>query len=333
MRSSRRLVPLVLLFLLAAPTLSAQAVLGQIRLTGSVKAEDGRPIAGAKVVIRWLQSERTSGRISPKPVTTPETSVFETKTDKKGFWSYAGLTAGLWQVTASADGYNSAFRTCKLLQLGDVPRVELVLDKLAVGGSETLAPGLLESADEFAIKKDYDAAIALYRQYLELDPEAVMVASAIGDCLLDKGDLDAAQAQFQSVADKTSKDPRDRPLTARALARLGECHIRRGEKDAAVKCWRSSLALLPLDPEVPFNLAEVLFADRKLEEAARYYRIAAELGTGWSDPHYKLGLVYMGQEKFDQARQAFRKAVELDPYSPIASRARDMLKELDRIKK
>jgi tetratricopeptide (TPR) repeat protein len=318
---------------LAGPALPGQAGLGQIRLTGSVKAEDGSPIAGAAVVIRWLQSERSTGRVSPKTAPTPETAVFETKTDKKGFWSYTGLTAGLWQVTASADGDNPAFRTCKLLQLGSVPRVELVLDKLAVGGSETLAPGLLASADELAFKKDYDAAIALYRQYLELDPEAIMVGSAIGDCLMEKGDLEAALALFQAVADRTSKDPREAPLAARALARLGECRMKRREKTQAEKCWRSSLVLVPLDPEVPFNLAELLFADRKLEEAGRYYRIATELGPGWPDAYYKLGLVEMAQERFDQARKAFRKAVELDPLSPLAAEARGMLAELDRAKK
>jgi tetratricopeptide (TPR) repeat protein len=333
MRSMRSLVPFALFLLLAAAALLGQAGLGQIRLTGQVKADDGNPIKGAQVVIRWLQSERTSGRIFPKPNPRPETAVFETRTDKKGFWSYTGLTSGLWLVTASADGYNSAFRTCKLLKAGDIPRVELVLDKLAVGGSDTLAPGLLESADELAFKKDFEGAIALYRQYLDLDPEAIMVASAIGDCLMDEGDLEAALAQFQAVADKTAKDPRERPLAARALARLGECRMRRGETDEAVQCWRSSLSLLPLDPEVPFNLAEVLFADRKLEEAARYYRIAAELGPGWADPYYKLGLVEMARERFDRARKAFRQAAAIDPYSRIAAQARDMLKELDRIKK
>jgi len=333
MRPVRIFGTLVLSLVLATALAPAQADLGRIRLTGTVKAEDGSPIAGAKVVLRFLESERAVSRTSPRTLSNPETAAFETATNKKGLWTYAGLAAGRWEITATADGYNSALRTCKVLELADAPRVDLVLEKLAKGASATLAPGLLESADDLAFKKDYDGAIALYRQYLEIDPDAVMVLSAIGDCLLDKGDLEAALAQFQTVIDRTSKDPRETPLAARALARLGECHMKRGDKDEAVKSWRSSLALLPLDAEVPFNLAEVLFADRKLDQAGRYYRIAAELSPGWADPHYKLGLVYMGLEDFDRARQSFRKVVELDPYTPLAYQARDMLKGLDRIKK
>jgi len=333
MRPIRSFGSLVLGLFLAAALASAQASLGKVRLTGTVKAGDGSPIAGAKVVLRVLAAARPLRGVDPRTLPSQESAVFEIRTNRKGDWSHAGLAAGLWEIEASADGFNSVFRTCKVLELADTPRVDLVLEKLPKAGSYTLAPGLLESANELARTKEYDAAILLYRQYLELDPEAITVMSAIGDCLMDMGDLEAALAQFHAVVKKTSADPREKLLTARALARIGECHIIRGDRTEADKAWRSALTLLPHDPEVPFNLAELMRVERKLEEAGRYYRIASELAPGWGEPHYRLGLIYLGLDKFDLARQSFQKVIEIDPYAPLAFQARDMLKGLDLITK
>ncbi len=333
MRCGRRLSPFVLALVLGGLAFSGQAGLGKARLTGIVKDDDGRPVASAKVVLTFLESERAGGRVAQTPATSRESATFETKTNKRGTWNYVGLAAGTWLVTASAEGYGSASRTCKILQLQDNPRVALVLEKLEQSESNTLAPGLLEKADDLAFRRDFDGAIALYRQYLGQDPEAIMVILAVGDCLMAKGELEAALGQFQVVVDKTSADPRDKPLTARALARMGECSIKKGDTATAVKFWKSSVVLSPLDAEVPFNLGEVLFAEKKLDEAARYYRISAELAPGWCDPFYKLGLVYLSQESYDKARASFRKVVELEPYSPLAFKAREMLKDLDRLKR
>jgi tetratricopeptide (TPR) repeat protein len=331
----RPFVPFAWFFALSLTVMSfsGQAGLGKARLAGTVKADDGGPLGGAKVVLRLLAQDRPVSRVSPATVSTGESAVFETKTNKKGVWNYVGLAAGTWEITASAEGYHSAFRTCKILQLQENPRIELVLEKIALSGSETLGPGLLEKADALAFKKDHDGAIALYRKYLEIDPEAIMVVSAIGDCLLDKGDWRAALAQFQAFVDRTAVDPRNTPLTARALARIGECHMKAGDKRAAARYWRESVTLSPLDAEVPFNLAELLFAEGNSDEAARFYRVAAELSPGWNEPPWKLGLVHIGQKKYDLARASFRKVFELDPYSQLAAQARDMIKELDKIAK
>jgi tetratricopeptide (TPR) repeat protein len=84
---------------------------------------------------------------------------------------------------------------------------------------------------------------------------------------------------------------------------------------------------------VPFHLGEVLFADRSPEEAARYYRISAEIEPSWGDPHYKLGLIYLSQEKYDLTRVSFQKLIELEPNSPLANKARGLLKDFDKFKK
>jgi tetratricopeptide (TPR) repeat protein len=332
LRAGRKLGSFVLALALWGVSLAGQAGLGKGRLTGFVKTEDGRPIASAKVVLRFLESEKLSSRGNVTRATSRESAVFETKTNKKGSWNYNGLAAGTWEITASAEGFHSASRECRIYQLQDNPRVELVLEELEKG-TNTLAPGLLERADGLAILQKYDEAMALYRQYLEQDPEAVMVMLAIADCLMEKGDLEEAVKHYQIFVDKTSADPRDKALTARAMARMGECFLKQGDRLSAVKYWKASVVLSPIDAEVPFNLGEVLFAERNLEEAARYYRISAEISPGWGEPYYKLGLIYMSQEKYDLARKSFQKLIEIEPYSALTDKAKGILKELDRLKK
>ena len=329
MRNIRWLVlfGLALVLALAVPVVvSDQGGLGKAHLIGVVRTADGKPVASAKVVLRLLKSGKTE-------IPAEEAAVFETQTNKKGLWNYVGLAAGTWEVTASAEGYHPASRTCRILELQENPKIELVLEKLDGEGSETESRRLLEKADELFFKKDYDGALAIYRQYLEADPGALMVISAIGDCLMEKRDLQSAIAQYQIVVDQTSPDPREAPLTAKALDRIGECYMKAGDRARAVDYWKSSLDMSPVDAEVPFNLGEVLFSERRYEEAARYYLVATELSPGWNEPHFKLGLVYMGLGEFEKARASLRKAAELDPYAPLAYQARDMLKELDKIKK
>jgi len=318
---------LALILALAVPVVvSGQAGLGKAYLIGVVKADDGQPLASAKVVLRLLKSGKDE-------VPAEEAAVFETKTNKKGLWNYVGMAAGTWEITVSAEGYNPASRTCSVLELQANPKIELTLEKLERARSEAPPPGWLEKADELFFKKDYDGALALYRQYLERDPGALMVISAVGDCLMEKSDFQGALAQYQIVVDKTSPDPRNAPLTAKALDRIGECYMKAGDRARAVEYWKSSLAMSSFDAEVPFNIGEVLFSERKFEEAAHYYRAATEISPDWNEPYFKLGLVSMGLGEFDKARASFRKVAELDPYAPLAYQARDMLKELDKIKK
>ena len=103
----------------------------------------------------------------------------------------------------------------------------------------------------------------------------------IGDCLIDLGDLEAALAQFHAVVKKTSADPREKLLTARALARIGECHIIRGDRTEADKAWRSALTILPHDPEVPFNLAGTCAWNERTRKRAVITRIASKFAPGW----------------------------------------------------
>ena len=330
MRSGRRISLSLLATALIAAFAHGQAGLGKGRLSGIVKTVEGQPIAGATVVLRFLESERLMGRGAAAKAKSQESAVFETTTDQKGMWSYAGLATGTWEITASARGHHSASRLCDVRQLERNPKVELRLERIE-GGTEGIAPDLLEKADELAYRKRYGEAIVLYRQYLEKDPEAVMVMLALADCVMEGGDSEGAIKDFQSVVEKTSTNPADKQINAQAVARIGECYFRRGDHPKAIKHWQQSVEVSPTNEQVAYNLAEVLFAEHRADEAARYYDLAAEISPQWGDPHYKLGLIYLNKQDYPKARECFKKLIEIEPSSPRAKKVKETLKDLDKL--
>ena len=331
MRSGRRISLSILATALIAASAYGQGGLGKGRLSGIVKTVAGQPIAGVTVVLRFLESERLIGRGLAAKAKSQESVTLGTTTNQKGIWSYAGLATGTWEITASARGYHSASRLCGVRQLGMNPRVELRLERIE-GGTERIAPDLLEKADELAYRKRYGEAIALYRQYLEKDPDAVMVMLALADCVMEGGDIEEAIKNFQAVVEKTSTNPADKQINAQAVARIGECYFKRGDHLNAIEHWKRSVETSPTNEQVAYNLAEVLFAEHGADEAARYYDLAAKISPQWGDPHYKLGLIYLNKQDYPKARECFKKLIEIEPSSQRAKKTKEMLKDLDKLR-
>lgn len=332
MRSVRRLSFSILAGAFIAVSASGQEGLGIGRLSGVVKTVDGHPIASATIVLRFLARETiVEMELSGAPARSKESPTFKTATDHKGIWSYIGLATGTWAITASARGYHSASLLCEVRQLEINPKVELRLERMEKGASRT-APDLLEKADELAYRKRYGEAIALYRQYLEKDPEAIMVMLAIADCLMEAGNIEDAIKDFQAVVEKTSTNPADQLINAQAVARIGECYFKRGDHPNAIKHWKLSVEISPTDGQIAYNLGEVLFAEHRTDDAARSYDLATKISPQWGDPYYKLGLIYLNKQDYPKAKECFNKLIEIEPSSQRAKKAMGILEGLNKLR-
>jgi len=288
------------------------------RLTGVVTDEAGMPIAGAKIFARFLGKSQAS---------------FETKTDRKGQWRLLGLGGGDWNIMASADGYDSANRDCFVRQLYENPRVVLVLAKIQSGARDQEPAGLLEKANDFFYLKKYAEAAAAYQEYLQRNPDDVMVRLSVGDCYRENGDLQKAIEAFGQVVEMTSKDPLSKAITAKGLTGLGECHFKKGDLEKAELNFRLSLEMFPENEVVAYNLGEVCFSLRKVDEAIRSYKTATQLSPYWSDPFYKLGYAYLYVSNYEKAKEALKKFLILEPGGSRGIKAKKTLEEIEKIKK
>ncbi len=322
-------LPLLILAGIAfVPPVSGQVGLGKARLTGVVVDQDGAPVPGARITLRQLSTLGGGGK-APVPVSPEESAVFYASTDKKGQWSRLGLGAGRWKVSVAADGFSSGDIECDVRQLTANPRI--VLDLVRNAGAPETDPAeadwLTQANDAFA-RKEYAAALELYRRYRERQPAFDMVSLSIGDSLKGLGEWDQAIAEFQAVVDKTSKNPVDAYLTGLAYVGIAECHWARKEMPEAEAYFRRALAASSLNALWAYNLAELLTARGAVAEAAAAYGEAVRIDPTWSEPLYKAGLAYLRIGETAKAATSIRAFLKIEPRSARATEVRGMLEEL-----
>jgi tetratricopeptide (TPR) repeat protein len=97
-------------------------------------------------------------------------------------------------------------------------------------------------------QKDTKKAVAAYRRSLDLESENLDVERALGQALLNDGQLDEALKIFQDI---TAGDPQD----AQALLRISEIERHQGHYEVALADLKRAKALVPDSLEVSYNEA------------------------------------------------------------------------------
>ena len=102
-------------------------------------------------------------------------------------------------------------------------------------------------------------------------------------------------------------------ITPQIMSLSGDINKSIGKLDTAVKDYRQAVAIAPQAPELHYNLALALFANSNIIEA----RVALERALNIR-PDYVKALVLLGRclaatEQFDDAQQAFTKAITIEP--------------------
>ena len=102
-------------------------------------------------------------------------------------------------------------------------------------------------------------------------------------------------------------------ITPQIMSLSGDINKSMGKLDTAVKDYRQAVTMAPKTPELHYNLALALFANSNIVEA----RVALERALNIR-PDYVKALVLLGRclaatEQFDDAQQAFTKAIKIEP--------------------
>ncbi len=318
LRRERPFGPGLIAFLLVIGLFAVQAR-GQTAsmMSGFVTDETGSPVADAKITLRLFK----------KPGAIP----LATTTDAKGRWRRIGLGSGSWEVLAEKEGYYPSFRFCDVRALYPTPVVPLILSRFPpLPEEDREARQILDRAHDAAAKRNYKAAIDLFRQFRERKPDYDMISISIGWCLQEMGDLKGSIAEFQALADKTSKNPQDAYLTGLSYAGIGECHWLGKDLTQAEASFRKAVEASKLNGIWAYNLAELVNARGAVEEAIADYGMAIQSDPGWSDPVYKLGLALIKAGDKVKAAETFRAFLKLEPRTSRAREVRGILKDLEK---
>jgi tetratricopeptide (TPR) repeat protein len=156
-------------------------------------------------------------------------------------------------------------------------------------------------------KGQMDAAIADFQKTLEINPDFAEAHNNLGNALLRKGQVDEAMDHFKKVVEIA-------PDSAVSHCNLGNALLRMGQLDGAMVQFRKALEIQTDYAEAHNNLGIVLLRKGQPdEEAMIQFQKALESNPDYSEAHYNLGAVFGVLGRLDEAVGQYRKAIQLKP--------------------
>jgi len=118
---------------------------------------------------------------------------------------------------------------------------------------------------------------------------------------------------------------------ARALAGIGQTHMKAGDMEKAGEYLHQAMAAMPNDEALAFDIGKIYYTQQQPEKAIEYFKKAAELKPDWPPPHRQLGYAYMNREEYQAALDSFKKFIEVAPDDPLIPTIKDLLPTLEEL--
>jgi len=139
-------------------------------------------------------------------------------------------------------------------------------------------PDALDKLATVLIRRgEYDEAVTLAREVLELSPNKVAALSKLGNALRVQGKLGEAIECYRQAL-------RIEPNFVRARYSLADALLAQGKADEAVGHYRRVLEGDPDSAEARYKLGMVLSTNGRVDEALSHLREAVRLRPGWPAP-------------------------------------------------
>jgi len=307
------------ILLLSAGLALGQAGRGVARMAGVVLGPDGKPVAGAKVKAVFDQ---------------PGGTTFEAISDKKGDWGIIGVGTGNWVITAEAKGFLPVSIGYYVRQLEKNPKITLKMEKQAAGSGivqDEATFQTLEEGNAFFKEGKYDTALTMYEEFLSKNPGAYQVLLNIGDCYREKGEYETAIQKYNQLIEQAAADQAmGKSMGAKGLAAIGLCYLKQDKLAESQDYFRKSIEMAPQDENLPYNVAEIYFANQQIDDAIRYFEMAIQIKPDWPDPLYRMAFAYLNKGDNAKAIEYLEKFIKLEPETERTVQAKSIL---DAIKK
>ncbi len=166
---------------------------------------------------------------------------------------------------------------------------------------------LLDLAWEFAVKGQYEAAIAEWGKALAIDSTDAKVHINLGAVLARAGKLDEAVAHFEKALEIN-------PGFTEAHNNLGVILAQAGKFDLAIVHFQKVLEANPDSAAVHSNLGRALAEKGRFAEGIAHFRKAVELRPEFAEAHLNLAnALYFWQGNAADALDEWRKVLRLEP--------------------
>ncbi len=300
---------------------------------GKVTDDKGEAISGASIVIQAADSR---------------TRTYTTKTDKKGNYTYMGLTAGDYYVIARAPGFSPSYAPAKPSFQADT-----VIDLVLTPGPDQklpieLTPEELEQAksefEKYEKRKQFSAevqalfdsglqlaqagkhleAIEEYKKALEKDPEQTNIIGNMAESYAKLGnDAEAQELYKKAIA--------IRPNDAALYTNLGVILGRMGKNAESQEAFKKAAALNPAASAQNFyNMGATLVNNGRSEDAVEAFKQAIAADANFAEAYYQLGMCLSGKnETIPDAIKALQKYLQIGKIADQIEVAKQIISALE----
>jgi tetratricopeptide (TPR) repeat protein len=161
----------------------------------------------------------------------------------------------------------------------------------------------------------YDEAIAKYKAALAVDPKNSTAAYELGMTYGQKGDFPACGATLEPLGAVAG------PNQLAALIMLGNCLDSGGQRKKAIETYQKALKVAPDDPRVEYELGIVYMAEGRFDEARETLKKDVIARPGHLNGRYSLAMTFETQNFRVPALMELLHYLALDPSSPRAAEA------------
>ena len=159
-------------------------------------------------------------------------------------------------------------------------------------------------ANLYKLDDSPDKAAEVLKKHIDLEPGSEIGVMELARLYLDSGSSAEAIELLLAFL-------KDQPEADGALEMLGDAYSETGESQKAAETYKRALALSG-DPEMRNKYADALYEDGQLVEAAELYEEILSEDRRNGAVLSRLGQIYRRQMKYDQAREAFNRALTLN---------------------
>ncbi len=165
--------------------------------------------------------------------------------------------------------------------------------------------------------------LASLKQAVEIEPQNALYHNAVGAVLLNVGRFPDAQAAFQKAVELDA-------TYADAFHNLGSAYAEQGKWEEAIGAYKKALAqTIYASPESTYNnLGYAYWALDRRQEAEEAFRAALQLEPKLVPSHFWLAVLLQKEGRKDEAKRHFQAARDLEPASALGKRAAEVLQAI-----
>jgi tetratricopeptide (TPR) repeat protein len=264
---------------------------------GKVQSADGKPIAGARVIMIFNE----------------DGSKIELTTDKKGMWRKANLRPGAYTIGFIADGYEPENFNVNLSAIKKNPSIDVKLSPIP---ESPFAKG-----DALYEQEKYEEALEEYQKVIEENPDLYQAFDKIGICYLRLDDQEKAIEYFKKMLEHD-------PQSLDTLINLSAIYFEQGNLEEGMKYFKQLDESTLTDKGTFYNIGVLLFKSNQIDMAIDYLRKCVTIEPGFVDGYYQLGLANLNKGDMEEAKKNFKKVIELAPESEKAAAAKSILENI-----